>query len=75
MSDNLKELASKLSSIARKKSLKGKDMDVLKEVRDGLAGIQLQLKECDICSGVVPGVIRIEVDGVKAAVCQDCGIM
>jgi hypothetical protein len=74
VSENLKELAAKLSSIARKKNLKGRDIDVLKEVREGLARVMMQVKECDLCGGVVPDLVKMEMEGIKASVCQECGI-
>ncbi len=74
VSEKLKELSAKLSSVARKKSLKGADLDVIRDIREQLLQVISQAKECDICSTVVAGLIKVEIDNVRAAVCQDCGL-
>jgi hypothetical protein len=71
---NLKKLSSKLSAVAGKRNLDSKDLEALREVKEGIIGILQGLKECECCGAAVPEIIRIELGGVRAAVCQACGI-
>jgi len=75
MSDvNLKKMTAKLAAVAAKKQLDNKDMAVLREVKDGISAVLQGLKECDCCGAAVTEIARLELDGVRAAVCQACGI-
>lgn len=75
MSDtNLKKMAAKLSAVAGKKQLDNKDMTLLREVKDAITTVLQGLKECDCCGAAVTEIARLELDGVRAAVCQACGI-
>jgi len=71
---NLKKLASKLGNIAGRSSLESKDLETLREIKDGLAAIIASLKECDCCGAAVTEIARLEIDGVRALVCSSCGI-
>ena len=75
MSDtSLKKLAGKLSAVAGKRALDSKDLEILREVKEGIMGVLQGLKECESCGAAVAEIIRIELGGVRAAVCQSCGI-
>ncbi len=75
MSDiNLKKLAAKLSTVAGKRNLDSKDLNALREIKEGITGVLQGLKECESCGAAVTEIIRLELGGVRAAVCQSCGI-
>lgn len=71
---NIKKLASKLQSVAGKKQLESKDLAALREVKDGITQTLQVLKECESCGAAVLEIARLELDGVRAAVCHACGI-
>ncbi|MFH0918737.1 MAG: hypothetical protein V1913_00115 [Fibrobacterota bacterium] len=71
---NLKKMAAKLAAVAGKKQLDNKDMTILREVKDSISAVLQGLKECDCCGAAVTEIARLELDGVRAAVCQSCGI-
>ena len=71
---NIKKLASKLQSVAGKKQLESKDLAALREVKDGITKALQILKECESCGAAVLEIARLELDGVRAAVCHACGI-
>jgi len=75
MSDiSLKKLSGKLSAVAGKRNLDSKDLEILREVKEGITGVLQGLKECESCGAAVAEIIRLELGGVRAAVCQSCGI-
>jgi sRNA-binding protein len=75
MSDvNLGKLLLKMQGVAKKKQLESKDLEVLREIKDGISQALQVLKECDCCGAAVTEIARLELDGVRAAVCRDCGI-
>jgi hypothetical protein len=75
MSDiSLKKLSAKLSAVAGKRNLDSKDLELLREVKEGITGVLQGLKECESCGAAVAEIIRLELGGVRAAVCQACGI-
>jgi len=71
---SVKKLAAKLSIVGSKKQLDSKDLDMLREVKEGIVAVLQGLKECDVCGSAVTEIVRIEIDGIRAAVCQSCGI-
>jgi hypothetical protein len=71
---NIKKLASKLQSVAGKKQLESKDLAALRDVKDGITQVLQVLKECESCGAAVLEIARLELDGVRAAVCHACGI-
>ncbi|OGJ89509.1 MAG: hypothetical protein A2487_06375 [Candidatus Raymondbacteria bacterium RifOxyC12_full_50_8] len=71
---NLKKLAAKMAAVAGKKQMDSKDLTVLREIKDGISQTLQELKECDSCGSAVTEIVRMEIEGVRAAVCHACGI-
>lgn len=71
---NLNKLLAKMQGVAKKKQLESRDLDVLREIREGVTQVLSALKVCDCCGAAVTEIARLELDGVRAAVCHDCGI-
>jgi hypothetical protein len=71
---NIKKLSVKLQSVASKNKLESKDLAMLREIKEGIAQALQLLKECDACGAAVLEIARLELDGVRAAVCPACGI-
>lgn len=74
MQEKIKEIALKVSSVARKKRLKGKELVLLREAKDELNRLMSEFKECQVCGNVVTELVKIEIGGSKVAACHNCGI-
>jgi len=70
----LKKLLFKLQGVSKKKELDHKDLNILREIKAGIAQTLAILKVCDACGKAVVEIARLEIDGVRAAVCTPCGI-
>ncbi|OGS33390.1 MAG: hypothetical protein A2293_08945 [Elusimicrobia bacterium RIFOXYB2_FULL_49_7] len=71
---NLNKLLTKFQGVAKKKHLESRDLEILREIKEGITQVLQVLKECDCCGAAVPEIARLELDGIRAAVCHDCGI-
>ncbi len=71
---DLKQLAVRLTAVARKKRLSAKELSALAEIRNRIAEVLQALKECEACGAVVTNIAAVEIKGVRARVCTECGI-
>ncbi len=71
---DLRQIAQQLTLVARKKRLSAKELSSLAEVRNRITEVLGTLKECEACGAVVTNIAAVEIRGVRARVCADCGI-
>ena len=69
---SLKKILLKLQTVSKKKELDHKDLNVLREIKEGISQTLQTLKVCDACGKAVLEIARLEIDGVRAAVCTPC---
>jgi hypothetical protein len=72
--NEIKALAKKLTAVGAKKNWLGKDLESIREIRDGLTQSLQTLKVCESCGTVVTEIARLELAGIRANVCKACGV-